>query len=724
MSINLSDMPDDLVVRLTRVLARRPNYGIAIPSRRWLESQEEKIQRLPRKLLEPSNVFQRLAIKIQDSIDPGRVPRAVPPAVLCGTHASLNAFMIRRLFIALAYEVTVYTDPLRSWQGRTSSPELSAFVGRLDAITALWIEPRLFYKVYGLAPFDNRLIFVRSGCEACCLAAVGANGQVLSDLRAALIDRMERRAANPPSPEPRLYRFVEAWISHLRKRNEEVGRPEECRARCEALLVELRAARPQIKAWRDEQTQIHAELRAAKQPVFAELRRTSSGDKIVPLSNRSRSQRQTRNGIPIALVDIEGADAGRRAALSSSTRESIYRPDSLAGYSEVRRPRHDAYDPHNEVRPDAPEPVRVSGTSPGSPTESFLHRFEQEIPLDDEAGFEDDNEGPRDVDGKDYAEGERSRIKVQDWYSSRVVESDLWTAQDEAKSMISMVHPAFRPDSCDVAPSAVPIPLQVKKDRAQGTGNPDNCPRSPVSVWTDCTAYTVNHSSISPTTGHAPPMPRIPSEYRIHRRSSESSLEANPTMENEQKSHTCFPPYVDPFMNGTDPNETDSSSKKFKTVCTDWPAPPHGSSHSKRNKIDRKRFLPSDSDLDSKLSYRRQEFLKDRFKVKDLDTPTTHTVSAETRSAQSLGLSTVPSLSSYGRTTTGPELKTPSDVHRAKKRTTPQPVALGNETDRGAGESLHDDATELGPDDSVSNVRWNRKSFSSVTQLGAFRDKM
>ncbi|KAI0548067.1 hypothetical protein F4679DRAFT_574358 [Xylaria curta] len=490
MSIAIQDLSDDEVVRITNVLARRPEYGIAVPSRRWLQRQEEKIRDLPKELLKSTNLLKRIATKIADTIDPNIVD---PRAILCKTHSGLNPFLIRRLFIALAYEVTVHTDALRSWPGRTSAPELSAFVGRLDSIAALWTEPQLFHDIYGSAPFDGHHVFVKSACEACCLAAVGASGRALADLRASLVDRMERRRAKP-GQEPRLFRVVEAWIDHLQKHREGPSRSEECRAMSETVVHELRIDRSQIEAWRAEQKQV------ARHSVYSELRRTKTGTKIAPLPTSASHKRSTRHGIPIALADIETAADQRHSAMYTHRAESIYRPDSLSGNSVVN------------------ERQRLSRNlppGPRSPRDSFTSRFEQAMSINDEPSPEDE---------RDYDEEERSRARVEEWWASMLQESRLDLGQrDDAQSVVSMVHPAFRPSGNriaeSVAGSALPSPLHVKKDRGdRGTV---------ASEWTDCTVYTVDDSS----------------------NKSQSTISR----------HT-------------------SSSKKHRgdASTTNWPAPPHG----------------------------------------------------------------------------------------------------------------------------------------------------
>ncbi|KAI1175845.1 hypothetical protein F4777DRAFT_578631 [Nemania sp. FL0916] len=541
MSIGIRDLSDELIVRLTNVLARRPEYGISRPSRRWLQRQEEKIRNLPKELLRPSGFFQRLAIKIADHFDPD-IEIVDPRAILCATHAKLNPFLIRRIFIALAYEVTVYADPLRSWQGVSSNFELSALVGRLDSITALWTEPALFHEIYGLTPFDSHHVYVDSACEACCLAAVGASGRALADLRAALLDRKERRSGNHAQKKPpRLLLLVEAWINHLRKEGSPIDRAEECRAWSEDLLTDLRTVRPQIIAWRAEQKRHHAALRAARRPVYSELRRTKAGAAITPLTGHSR---RTRNGIPIALADAGDREAQRAVASSRNSGRSVYRPDSLDAFSEVHDRQRAAYNlPTGRTpRPGAPEPARTSGLSNEAPGQSLIDQFEQEIPLDDPDEEQEFNE-------ESYMEA--TRAKVQAWYSK----------MDGSQSVLSMVHPAFRPS---IPASAVPDSLHPKKDDKSQDGRDDAATNA---GWTDITVHTADPSCVGSNTRDAPrpPVPRIPSTYKPKE------------------------PY-EPL---------------------NWPAPPQGRPPANNT---RPSLARSDSSF---ISSQRHEFLVDRFKAKD-----------------------------------------------------------------------------------------------------------
>ncbi|KAI2639805.1 hypothetical protein GGS26DRAFT_285452 [Hypomontagnella submonticulosa] len=473
MAMDTRDLSREGVSSLTRLLSRRPEYGIAIPSRRWLSRQEEKLKNMPSEILRSSNPLRRLVIKIADRIDPTLVD---PRAVLCKVHEKLNPWLIRRLFLVVAYEVTVHTDALRTWGGRTNFTILSAFVGRVDAIAALWTEPELYRECYGTPPFENHMVYVRSGCEACILSALGANARVLADLRSILIDRIERRRPRPDGrrgKDPRLLRYIEGWIDHLGS-----DRGMQCRAMSESVLVELRARRPLLKQWRRQ--------RRKERTSHAELKRTGSGHRLATVPKNASRGRRSRQGIPVAEVDLVGAEEQRRAAMFSMTEEgrSIFRPDSLSGHSQIGPPRMAPYDPTNEQ-------LAAYENDPYGGDDD-----------EDDDGYEEE---PRDA-GRDFQEEEWSRRKVTDWYTTRVEHSNL--SADDAKSVLSMAHPAFLPDQYSHA-SAAPSPLDFKRDRdgRSTTGRS----HAASDKWTDATVYTYDPNR---SQTDVPPVPRVPSQYR------------------------------------------------------------------------------------------------------------------------------------------------------------------------------------------------------------------
>ncbi|KAI5924969.1 hypothetical protein F4810DRAFT_700426 [Camillea tinctor] len=681
MSMDLRNLSNEDVVRLTKILCRRPEYGIAIPSAKWLRRQEDRIvgkhhSHLPKPLLRPTNPLRRLAQRLVDSVDP---LLADPQAVLCPTHYPLNPWLLRRAFMALVYEVTVHSDALRSWAGLGQVPGLGRLVARLDAVNALWTPPELYRGFYGGgAPFKGHLVHVRSGCEACILAAAGANAQVLADLRAVVGDRKERRMQHRErkgggkgkgrEKEPRIARVVEAWIDHLGPE-----RAAACREWSEETLAELRAVREQVRRHRGEQKRAHDSQRRNKKPVYTELqikRRGGGGDRLSAVPTDAKRKRRTRNGIPVALAVGGGpqvADAGAR---------SVFRPDSeVGGFSRVG--------------------ARASNAAP---TRSFVQRFEREMAIEeehaqcDEEDYDcedeyDDDEYEADGDAeqeRDFAQEERSRTKVRDWYATR-----LDGGADDAQSALSTMHPAFQPYA---APSAVPPALDLdgglRKDRDPRSGLGD--------TWTEATAYTVDPSTVAP----APPVPRVPSRYQAQ----------------------------------TQPQQEEKGP-------VNWPAPPRqgeptgaGMGLGKGRK-----YLFPDSEAGSQLTATQRQYLRDRRGLREFarpednpfarrehvppsrssTAPRSTTTAAARSSSRTTGPSpsshrTAPSLSrSHGNTLASSSVQEPGEEADRVSRV----GSIWGIRTMGMDSEVDPDAVR--PDDSVSNVYARRPADrSEVTSLG------
>ncbi|KAI1212344.1 uncharacterized protein F4807DRAFT_367527 [Annulohypoxylon truncatum] len=702
MSIDIRDLSDANVNSLTRLLSRRPEYGIAIPSRRWLTRQEEKLKSLPSELLRTSNPLKRLVIKIADSIDPNAID---PRAVLCKTHANLNPFLIRRLFLAVAYEVTVHTDTLRSWKGRKDFPIISALIGRVDAIAALWTQPDLYRECYGTPPFENHMVFVKSGCEACIISALGANARVLADLRSILVDRIERRLPRPdgrPAKEPRLARYVDEWINHLKEE-----RAAKCREMSDNVLTELRATRSQVTQWRSKRKKEGSRSKGARKPNYIELRITGSGHELSSIPGTSRHKRRTRNGIPVAMVDPEGAEEQRRMAMFSMTKEaegakSIFRPDSMCDYSQFGPPRMPAYDPTNSI----------NGRQNDTPVSGNYDTYED---------YEEDEE---DEDEADFARNleveESSHSKVTNWYATRLAESRADLSADDTRSVLSAVHPAFQPPKTYSHLSAAPTPLRPKKDHQSSVKHNDN-----QSAWTDVTVHTI--PSAVGFEQDVPPVPRVPSMYNggysghndIRRSSSVRTPRPRSTVSNRPVSQD-FRRYASSSVYSDQPPPSPSPSYDSRLRNSNRNSTPVPA-----RQPTRKYIFNDASEGGSCVSAGQREYLKTRKGIKDFareDNPFTRENTP--RPSASTSTSRVPSLSSSSsRRNTVTDTDPGTDEFGPP---TPRPLDEAWRQDWGfpEGGEYGDDDTVM-PDDSLTVVAEQRarNGIEEMSPWGQFARK-
>ncbi|OTB07958.1 hypothetical protein M426DRAFT_317462 [Hypoxylon sp. CI-4A] len=524
MSIELRDVSNLNTRQLTKLLARRPEYGIAIPSRRWLISQQDKIKQLPKELRRTPNPVLRLAMKFFDKIDVDIVDSR---AVLCKPHRKLNAFIIRRLFMSVACEVTVFTDILRSWKGRKDHPEISAFIGRIDAIAALWTPPELYDQCYGTPPFKNHMVFIQTGCEACILGALGANARALADLRTALVDRHERhvRSDGRRVSKPKLTRFVEEWIDHL-----SADRAATCREWSDRILSELRTTRPQLLTWQDQRRKEH---RSSGRPVYTELKGTrSGGHEFSDVPSEFRHKRRTKNGIPVAVTDPESAKEQRKAAMNKMTEQgepSVWRPDSMWNFSQIRIPQGPAFDPTNE-QPDVP----------------IVPSFDV-IDMDDEFNpyDYDEKDGKPDLE-RDMQADAQSRENVTNWYSTRLAQIGTNMTADKAKSALTLIHPALKSTVAFSHMSAAPSPLQFKKAT-------ENEKAAQSSVWTNASVYSYdNGNDTNGGSSSIPPVPRVPSRFQ-ETSSSAKHPKRSSTMSSSIYSQDDPPPSRHPMRSNVPP---------------------------------------------------------------------------------------------------------------------------------------------------------------------------
>lgn len=180
------------------------------PSDLWLATQARQLKGLPKPLRRPSNWLSRLSIATNRTLHLTLDDLVPQCAVLCHAHAELNPWIVRRVFFLLSDEVSQKLETLkrvlaRPGRYKASSDavvELRGLVERLNEVLSLWMP----------GCWSERFPRMASGCEACVVAAVGAQTGVLVDLRAVLVGRTHcgRR-------QPALLNMVEAWIGQLER---------------------------------------------------------------------------------------------------------------------------------------------------------------------------------------------------------------------------------------------------------------------------------------------------------------------------------------------------------------------------------------------------------------------------------------------------------------------------------------------------------------------------
>lgn len=517
LEVPIKSLTDDEVAQLTKLLSRRPTYGIARPSGKWLARQQEKMEGLSENILEPKNLLQRKVKQITVGARQllGDLQLATPlaeRAVLCSTHKRLNSFVIREIFWLLFLEIGSHLDPLRAWPHK--SPTMAMFLTRVDSISALVMSREFFVQRFKAAPHDERFVRVESECEACVLAAVGGNGRCLADLYAATKLRGghgQSTSAHRRYKTPRLARFVSHWIRSMED-------PQTVFAWAEEIMADLGPVQRDIKRnWRHQ-----------------DKKRSEKASR-----SKSKSQARHKVSLPRAQDESESMDQRRVAALygqeGATGPRSVYCGDSLVN-ERVLGGRASAY------YPPPPSGHRTATTNP------FADLAGEGAPRSPAPGVERsvyddswDHDVAEEMDLEPHERGpgynaQDTQDRVGRWYS-RVGGGNMVPTADS-------LHPALQPTGSRrpshhsaVPPSLDPPASSYVGARAAWHDDPPRDPKTPKpaepsyddarppvaasrgdaqTVWTDVTAHTYEPPSRFNAAAREPPVPRVPSRYDDH----------------------------------------------------------------------------------------------------------------------------------------------------------------------------------------------------------------
>lgn len=542
--LQLRDLSPDDIDELTRLLSRRPDYGIGRPTARWLIRQEKKVGQLPKTLLSPRNMLQRFAIGLASRYDAQQrdADKILPPsAVLCDSHERLNGFLIRDIFLTITLELSGdWMAALRAWEGK--NPAVAAFLTRMDSLHAFWVSKEAFHAIFGTTPHDDRYVRIKSNCEACILAALGANGRVLSDLYGWAIMRKEdnqkfndearARGSSRRRSTVLLRRLVDAWIAHLKPEDE-----DRVQRRGEDVAMELRNIWSAISKTKDN-------LSKRKQKR-KELHLNKDG---TTHWTETRSKEIRGYGIPLPKADHQAAGLQRNMAGLDESLDlhSVYRADTVVEGPSMHRGKTTTNYLHTRLateplisesqRPSAPEPPSERGApSVGAPDATFISRFAAEVPIAPQHQMSNGNEFSngdhhRHHDERGYDADVESATEIRNWYD-RQAASTTSTNLDQLDK--ESIHPAFRTDDPPMTSrSAVPPSLQLQNSGGKTLYKPPRAdwPKTSTeettqqidlanvdtkSVWTDVSVYTTADAFDGFDFRGATGMPAVPAEYRV-----------------------------------------------------------------------------------------------------------------------------------------------------------------------------------------------------------------
>lgn len=521
---HLSALSTEEVTALASLLSlprRLLDWKTGTPTDLWLAAQTRRAADLPRTLRRPQDWLARLSMAAKRHL-PALEDLVPQCAVLCaGAHRGLNPWLVRRAFFLISHEVTVGPAPLRRYlahPGRhnraepklaaaaaETAAEVRALVDRLAATVALWMDAAAVGRLVddaGVVRFPR----IGSECEACIVAAVGADAQTLCDLRAALLGRAHTRTRKRKAPV--LLRLVEAWI-----------------ARFEGPL-------------RDDVLRESERMGRVVKRVRRAVHHCKRGDG--KKSGHGHGHR-SRHGGSSGSSSRSGGSHGKQtsASLSSSHGSSNNNNTTTARPSTTSSPA--TITPSRRHHRDRQSDNTISGPAVVDDNKPRLqqtpsHRFSHSNTVDDiidayGGGFEDDDE----IDETDPLAADRFQDVSCRWYG--------------AFSDVGEQHPAFRQSVADIeaawlagsmtrsqvaAPSALVAPLRLSGEW-DGKGSGDDgyfgAPRAPFedddegifdpAQWTDVSVpATTTTNSTTRKLGRgrlrspAPSVPRVPSLYR------------------------------------------------------------------------------------------------------------------------------------------------------------------------------------------------------------------
>lgn len=254
MEVDVADIPDVPLAKLTRLLYMNPPCMDREQTAEWLAKQQRQAESLDKCLLRPKNLLSSFAIGMGQR----QMPFVKVQASLCRSHNSLDPRLIRNLTIRVANELTIHVDRYRHHKRKHSLAEpIDQWLSRMDNMNVLWMGEELWEKTFG-RPIDMRVPYcVNKNCEACKLAFIGGNLVALTDIRSSLLAR-QRYVAKREGPEAfwhgmELLRVVQDWINTCYPRQARA----QCHQQSEALApslfnlrVELRKAREELRLQR------------------------------------------------------------------------------------------------------------------------------------------------------------------------------------------------------------------------------------------------------------------------------------------------------------------------------------------------------------------------------------------------------------------------------------------------------------------------------------------
>ncbi|KAH8176306.1 hypothetical protein LIA77_04724 [Sarocladium implicatum] len=517
----LEDIPEAVLASLLNFLRLPAGEmpDLLRPPQSWARDQERVVCGLDDRLRMPRDIISRAAIAAgKHSIK--YFPEA---AVLCQAHKGLDPRVIRNLMLLVGNETTLRTEKYR----RASRDEtgmllqlpkaVEDWVDGMDAIAALWLGGnKCFSNIYHYPPMiDLGLPYIP--CEACRLAIVGGNPDMLANLRISVMIRQQGYTRQRLRKNPRLAHILSCWYRQYKYvGKDDVNTSKDRRHWYDYIKKKSEAAIPAMK---------HARAMIVGEKHKAMRIQREYENKKPSSSSKSSSHHHSRPSISSAHSPRrEKAD---KRAPSLSREQSVREETSRPGSSSIRASRATqgtqitewpSYKP--ERKSSAAEDVGYV-PSPGTYHEehdfrSFIARPvsplsvnqepDRDADVDDQAAEDEFFEEDEDHNDHEAAEAANAWFKRRTETLSVTERTKLAQAipafhafaistEDTEKTKIAQALPAF--EGYD-AMSAVPEPLYTPtKDIAAGDRE----------SWVSATVVTWKPTEGPPVEPYVPPRP-------------------------------------------------------------------------------------------------------------------------------------------------------------------------------------------------------------------------
>jgi hypothetical protein len=142
-------------------------------------------------------------------------PKAADLPPLCALHRRLNAYTVCSLSKRLALEVGPNLKSLVRHRQLLNAKQREMVV-RLRQLHVLWFPPDEYFRTFFVPPPSEKWRFEHDVCEACILACLGGDQDVLLKLRTVLLSRTRTKLHAGEVGAPTLLRFVETWLEGLK----------------------------------------------------------------------------------------------------------------------------------------------------------------------------------------------------------------------------------------------------------------------------------------------------------------------------------------------------------------------------------------------------------------------------------------------------------------------------------------------------------------------------